>query len=374
MTLLSTTKTKHNFFMREQSPRELNYELIRSLGVVWHKKRQEFVDLIISGMINSRSVQFWEIAEGIDKPIKTESLERRIQDFFEKVSFDYQALMRYFLSFVHHDKLSLSIDRTEWDFGLTRINILCVIASIGKMGVPLYFELLDNNSGNSHTEDRIKLFKEIVKLIGVERIEWLVMDREFIGHKWLKWLKSQRIDFCVRVPKSHKINLLGGQVLDAQGVVKSHGNLCEEDVIVDGVAINCNVSTDKNGELLYLIGTLDSASLKAIYRKRWTIEVFFQALKGRGFNMEESRLKCLKKYRKLFAVTAMAYTLCWAAGIEEARSNPVKTKKHGYPQFSVFRRGLNLFRRYLKNQIIDSIYRVFDNALARLMKFPKTIG
>ena len=360
--------------MRERSPRELNYELIRSLGVVWHKKRQEFVDLIIGGMIKSRSVQFWEIAEGIDKAIKTESIERRIQDFFEKVSFDYQALMRYFLSFVHHDKLCLSIDRTEWDFGLTRINILCVIASIGKMGVPLYFEMLDNNSGNSHTEDRIKLFKEIVKLIGVERIEWLVMDREFIGHKWLKWLKSQQIDFCVRVPKSHKINLLGGQVLDAEGVVKSHGNLCEEDVIVDGVAINCNVSTDKNGELLYLIGTLNPASLKAIYRKRWTIEVFFQALKGRGFNMEESRLKCLKKYRKLFAVTAMAYTLCWAAGIEEAKSNPVKTKKHGYPQFSVFRRGLNLFRRYLKNQIIDSIYRVFDNALARLMKFPKTIG
>ena len=360
--------------MREQSPRELNYELIRSLGVVWHKKRQEFLESMISGMIKSRSVLFGEIAYHIDQPIKTESIERRLQDFFEKVDFDYRALMLYFLCFVHHDKLGLSIDRTEWDFGKTQINILCVTASIGKMGVPLYFEMLDNNSGNSNTQDRIELFEKIIKSIGKERIEWLVMDREFIGHKWLKWLKSEEIDFCVRVPKSHKISHLGGEISKAEELLKIHEQLYLEDVIVDGVVVNCSISRDKNGELLYLIGTLKPSRLKLIYRKRWSIEVIFQALKGRGFNLEQSKLKCLKKYRKLFAIACMAYTLCWAAGLEEAKSNPAKPKKHGYPQFSVFRRGLNLFRNYFKNQIIDPIYRIFEVAFSRLLKIPKTIG
>ena len=174
----------------DRSPLDANYEHIRSLGVVKHKKRQEFLDCMISGMIKSRSVIFSEIADKIDKPIKAESIERRIQDFFQKVEIDYRQLLVYFLCFIHHDDLTLSIDRTEWDFGSTQINILCVIVSIGKMGVPLYFEMLDNNSGNSNQQDRITLFKEIIDLIGVNRIALLIMDREFIGQVWLSWLKS----------------------------------------------------------------------------------------------------------------------------------------------------------------------------------------
>lgn len=360
--------------MREQSPLAANYGLIRSLGVVKHKNRQEFLDNIICGMIKSRSVHFCEISHCIEKPIKLESIERQIQDFFQKTDFDYQALMLYFLCFIHHDGLTLSIDRTEWDFGKTQVNVLCVIVSIGKMGVPLYFELLDNKSGNSNHEDRINLFREIIEVVGLHRIELLIMDREFIGHKWLSWLKSQKINFCVRVPKSHKISLLGGDILKAEAILKDKGHVCLKDVLVDGVVVNCSISVDENGDLLYLIGTLLPGKLKVTYRKRWTIEVFFQALKGRGFNLEQSRLRCLNKYRKLFAIACMAYTLCWAAGIEDARTKPVKVKKHGYPQFSVFRRGLNLFRKYFKNKISEPILRIFDYALKRLLKIPKIIG
>ena len=360
--------------MRDRSPREANYRLIRSLGVVKHKNRQEFLDQIIAGMIKSRSVQFCEIAHCIDKPINLESIERQIQDFFQKTDFDYRALMMYFLCFIHHERLNLSIDRTEWDFGKTQVNVLCVIVSIGKMGVPLYFEMLDNNSGNSNHEDRITLFTQIVEVVGIHRIELLTMDREFIGHQWLLWLKNQGIDFCVRVPKSHKINLLTGETWKSEVVLKERGHTCFKEVIVDGVVVNCVVSTDTNGDLLYLIGTFPPGKLKSIYRKRWTIEVFFQALKGRGFNMEQSKLRCLKKYRKLFAIACMAYTLCWTAGIEDAKMNPVKPKNHGYPQFSVFRRGLNLFRKYFKNLIFDPILRIFHNALRQLDKIPKIIG
>lgn len=354
-------------------PISANYELIRSLGIVRHKKRQEFLDEMISGVVKSRSVHFSEMADKMDLPIKVESIERRIQDFFQKVEIDFEKLLIYFLSFVHHDKLHLSIDRTEWDFGSTRINVLCVIVSIGKMGVPLYFEMLDNNSGNSNTTDRISLFKRIIHLIGADRIEVIIMDREFIGNKWLKWLKTNKIDFCVRVPKHHKILLLDGQYIQAEEQWKEHGSCYFEQAIVDGVVVNCTISTGANGELLFLISTLEIKYIKATYKKRWTIEVFFQALKGRGFNIEKSRLRCLKKYRKLFALVSMAYTLCWAVGIANGKQKPVKIKKHGYPQFSVFRRGLNLIRKYYKRKIEKPITVIFDLARDRILADLKTV-
>lgn len=342
------------------------YEIIRELGVVGHKKRQEFLVSLIEGIIKSRSVHFSEIADKIDKPIKTSSIERRIQDFFEKVSFDYRQLGVFLLSFIHHDKVLLSIDRTEWDYGETQINILCVVVSIGKMAVPLYFEQLDNNSGNSSGEDRISLFQELISLIGKARIEKVVMDREFIGNKWLRWLKTNKLSFCVRVPKHHKLLFGNGDCLTAAEALADQKVFYAQNVVVDQVVVNLSLSYGQDGELLYLIGDGKPTTLKKEYKRRWGIEVFFQALKSRGFNMEKSCLRCLEKYRKLFAVVCMAYTICWATGIQDSRINPVKPKKHGYPQFSVFRRGLNLMREFYKNKITNPLETLLQVTKIRL--------
>lgn len=358
----------------EITPLTKVYKMIRELKLVPNKQRQEFLCCLIEGIIKSRSVRFSEIADKIDKPIKVESIERRIQDFFQVVSFDYQQLMVYFLIFVHHDKLTLSIDRTEWDFGKTQINVLCVIVSIGKMGVPLYFEMLDNKSGNSNSKNRIDLLEDIIALIGKDRLSMLIMDREFIGHKWLSWLKKEGIPFCVRVPKHHKITLRDGSKVEAEKLLERGRKVYLRNVFVDLVRVNISISLDKNGELLYLIGTVKPDQLGRIYRKRWSIEVFFQALKARGFNLESSCLKSLDKYKKLFAIVSMAYTICWAVGIEDGRTKPVKVKKHGYPQFSVFRRGLNLMRAFYKNKILHPIQRTFDKALDKSRAFQKSIG
>ena len=48
----------------------------------------------------------------------------------------------------------------------------------------------------------------------------------------------------------------------------------------------------------------------ADYLQRWQIETMFQALKGRGFNMEETHLKDRDKLSKLLAVLALAF--CWS--------------------------------------------------------------
>lgn len=348
---------------------------VRKFSIIKHLKRQMFLTELVEAMIKSRSIIFSELADKMDRDALPSSIERRIQDFFQKVDFDYEQLLFLLICFVPHEKLVLSIDRTEWDRGIKQYNILCVIASIGKMGVPLYFEMLDNKSGNSSSEDRIKILQRIVSILGPTRIACLVMDREFIGHQWLRWLKQQGIRFCVRVPKHHSILFADGERTTAEELLHQEGVTHAQDVIVDQVVVNLYVGKGKDGELLYLIGSLPCKELKSAYRKRWSIEVFFQALKGRGFHLEKSGLRSLSKMRKLFAVACIAYVICWAVAIEHAKVKPVKRKKHGYPQYSVFRRGLNLIRLAFKTagvDLITTLWRRVETQFERLLL--KTIG
>ncbi len=351
-------------------------DLMLKFKIVRHKKRQEFVVELVKALISSRSVVFSELADKMNKLILAASAERRIQDFFQKTEFDYDQLLVLLVCFVPHEKLILSLDRTEWDRGKQQYNILCVIASIGKMGVPLYFEMLDNKSGNSNAEDRIKVLKKIIQIIGSDRIAVLNMDREFIGCTWLRWLKSQGVPFCVRVPKHHLITLSDGFSHQALALLaQNDGHLVIDNVVVDTVAVNLCLSKDDKGEMLFLIGTVAAAKLKETYRKRWTIEVFFQALKKRGFHIESTGLLCKNKLRKLFALTSLAYTVCWITGIEEGKKNPVKPKKHGYPQYSVFRRGLNILRTAFKSGICDLWNNIYELVFLRRQNLDaKTIG
>lgn len=335
-------------------------ELITTFQIVPDKRRQRFLGELVCACISGRSVVFSELAHHIDRPIKVESIERRIQDFFQKVSFDYEALLALLLCFFPKEKLILSMDRTEWDRGTHQYNILCVVASIGKMAIPLYFELLDNNSGNSNKKDRIAIILKLFIHLPNHRIDYLIMDREFIGQDWLKWLKVRGVKFCVRVPKHHLITTREGQKIKAEEQWARYKNRTQifKDALVDGVSVTVSLSTAKNGELLFLIGTIEDSPLQKIYQKRWGIEVFFQATKGRGFNIEQTGLRSNGKLRKLFALTSLAYVLCWATGIEKGKKQAVLTKKHGYPQYSVFRRGLNYFREKLKqenNEFIDLV-------------------
>lgn len=348
---------------------------IEQSGFIRNKSRQSFLAHLIGGMLVSRSVIFSELAAHITKPILQKSLERMTQDFFQKVDFDYQLLLAYFLKFIDKNrKITLSIDRTEWDFGKTQINCLYVIATIGKFGIPLYFKLLDNKSGNSHTLDRKAILEEIIQHVPPHQIQCLVMDREFIGHNWLAFLKEKGIRFCVRVPKHHTILFADGSRKKALDLLENKASCRLHNVVVDGVVVNVSLSKNKQGELIFLIGSDAPFTLKKVYHRRWSIENFFQALKGRGFHLEQSQLKCLKKYRKLFAVASIAYVFCWKTGIEKGKKSPVKRKKHGYPQHSVFRRGLDEIRHFFKTRVSIAFENVCQFLLNPIAQSVKIIG
>jgi hypothetical protein len=324
-------------------------EVFAQVKIVKNLARQKFVFSFLLGLIKSRKVQFCEVAQHLNDEVQPISNEVRIQDFFRQVELDYEQVALLLSLFLNRkDKVRLCIDRTEWDFGKCQVNILMVLACQRAVQVPLYWELLDNKSGDSSTQDRKAILGKCIRLLGKGRIGLVIADREFVGHAWLKYLKDNDIVFCVRLPKHHLLERLDGRVLQPQELAQAPA-LHLQDCLVDGVWGQVYLKRLRDGDLLYLFGTLPAQYLGQVYRRRWTIEACFQAFKSRGFDLESTHLKDLTKLKKLIALVSMAFGLCVSLGIHQhERVKNIKTKNHGYKANSFFRHGLNTLREILK--------------------------
>ena len=92
------------------------------------------------------------------------------------------------------ENLTLIMDRTNWKFGEVNINILMIGISYKNVAIPLLFKMLDKQ-GNSHTEERIALMEKFIRWFGVNCIDCLLADREFVGDNWIGFLNEHRIRF-----------------------------------------------------------------------------------------------------------------------------------------------------------------------------------
>lgn len=212
-------------------------EIIKLLGKIRLAKnlaRKKFISSFLLGLIDSRKIQFQEVALLIESDAQLESVERNIQSFFKDYVFDYQQVCLLLLLFLPKGKYTLSIDRTEWDFGVYQCNVLMIVAQNGSVGIPLYWELLDNKSGNSNCQNRQDLMMKLIQVIGVNRFNVIIGDREFIGQKWIKFLKNNHVSYCMRVPKSHLITLKNGNTFSIVELLEKQSERYFQDCMVDG--------------------------------------------------------------------------------------------------------------------------------------------
>lgn len=175
-------------------------EIFEKTNLVKNLARRKILCHIILALIECRNVIFYEISLHIKNNTQVSSTLRRIQRFFAEVCFDEQALAKFLLSFLPEKKLILCIDRTYWKIGTKPCNILMITAYFNGIGLPLYWKLLPKDRGNSATWERIDLMQKCIDLVGLARIKCLIADREFIGNQWFKWLKKEKIAFCIRLP------------------------------------------------------------------------------------------------------------------------------------------------------------------------------
>lgn len=327
-------------------------EILSNVPIVKNLARKKFISQFVLGLIQSRNVQFCQVAQHLNDKAKVACNEVRIQDFFREVDLNYHYVAMLLLSLLPKGKkLRLCIDRTEWDFGMHQVNILMVVVGYRDFTVPLYWEMLDNNSGNSSCEQRNDLLGLCIGLMGTERIGLVIGDREFVGHRWLKYLKDRGIHFVMRLPKHHTIHRLDGRIQTVTTLALSENKplaLC--DCLVNGVVGHVWVMLLENGDYLFLFGTVEVKFIGQLYRKRWSIEACFQNMKKRGFDLEDTHLQDDGKLKKLVALVSLAYAFCASLGIYyHQKVEEIKKKNHGYKANSFVRKGIDLIQEWFRD-------------------------
>jgi len=103
-------------------------------------------------------------------------------------------------------------------------------------------------------------------------------------------------------------------------------------------------------EFLILIASGVAASRACeLYRQRWEIETLFAAMKSRGFDLETTHMSRPEHVGKLIGLLGIAFTWSHLVGQERHGRRPLKIKKHGWLEQSLFRYGLDLLQEIMLN-------------------------
>ena len=283
------------------------------------------------------------IARTMGHGTEIDSRRKRLKRFFAWSGMELDDIARMIVDWmVPEGDWIVCLDRTNWNFGQFKINIMMVAIAYKGTAIPFVWALLPKK-GMSNTQERIKLLERFVDLVGMERIQYLTADREFRGEAWLKWLYEQKIPLRIRIPNDtrtmnrHRTEKLKAyRYFSLRVGESSHLNHARE---LWGVRVYLSCYRSEQ-ERVIIISNEPGQQALADYMRRWEIETLFQALKGRGFDLESTHLKDRERIERLLGVLALAY--CWAYSTGEWRTEnkPIKRLKHGRLANSLFRYGL----------------------------------
>ena len=178
-------------------PKRKNNEFVDTAcqNLDWHLSRKKFFEKFICALIKVQTVCFSRLSEGFESEAKVESRLRRIQRFFEGFDVCQDLIARLIYCLLPCDApYRLCIDRTNWKFGKANINILMLSVVYDGIGIPLLWTMLPKR-GNSNEAERRRLLKRYLDLFGIDSIDCIIGDREFIGKKWFRYLTNKGIRF-----------------------------------------------------------------------------------------------------------------------------------------------------------------------------------
>ena len=340
-------------------------KLLDVLNTHFEKKlnqaRIKFICLFIKALCKVQTVCFSKLAIVFDTQANSDSSLRRIQRFIAHFSLDGDIISKMIFSILpHQPPYQLTIDRSNWKFGETDINVFMLGIVYQGVAYPLMFTMLPKR-GNSNTKERIALIERYIKLFGRETIDVILADREFVGEEWMAYLNEKKIRYYLRIrnnfevfiPKNgHKVKaswlftrLRLGESMHLHKIYYVNNQAC----YLSGSKVK-----GKDGNIEYQIIVSFNKPEKAIetYRNRWQIEMTFRAMKSSGFNIEDTHLSDIQRIEKLLLLVMIAFVWVYNVGDYVHRNiKEIKIKKHGKKAKSIFRYGLDIVSEFLYKSI-----------------------
>lgn len=173
---------------------------------------------------------------------------------------------------------TLSIDRTEWQFGECTFNILMLGVVHEGVAFPLVWCLLDKR-GNSNSTERMKLFDQFLEYFRERDIACLTADREFALQAWFGYLLSEPLTpFRIRIRETHRLGdgrislkvrvLFAGLQVGQTRILRHKRQLWGHWVYIAALRL-------EDGSLLVVATQSKPNSAITDYAKRWSIETLF---------------------------------------------------------------------------------------------------
>jgi hypothetical protein len=347
-----------------------NTILFKTLSQIFGNKmnlaRIKFFGLFICALCKVQTVCFEKLAAAFDADAKVDSSLRRIQRFMSEYLLDTDLIARFVFALLpHKPPYRLALDRTNWKFGNTDINVLVLAIVYQGLAIPILYTMMPK-FGNSSTAERIELMQRYIDLFGIDTIDCLLADREFVGDHWLAYLNNKRIRYHIRIRENFWIDIpRNGHRVKASwlfnhlqinqyefhhGIVYVNGQLCY---------LSASKVKNKKGvpELQIIASFNKPDEANAYYKERWQIETAFRALKTSGFNIEDTHLTDIERINKLFALVLVAFIWSYKIGVFLNDICPIKIKKHGRRAKSLFKYGLT----HLSNVLFSNDINEFTN-------------
>jgi len=331
-------------------------EILRS-QLPMDKRRLDCLAQLLISIIVLRSVNLTSLAKQIGGKAQLNSRYKRIQRLIHNwpAQTDWMGpwLLTWF--FDPAEPISLTLDRTNWQFGKFKINFLVAGVAYRRMAIPVMWSLLPKK-GNSNFSERKALLDRVFKYIPKKRVKNILCDREFVGKVWFSWLQRNKIPFKIRIKDNYLALTTGGQETTVEALFydlprgqKKYVGL--RLVTSERIKLYLTGSRLESGELMVVASDSQCENAIENYCERWEIETLFQCLKGRGFDFETTHITDHARLSALMQFAAIAACWCIRTGewlVEEGHT--IKLKRHGRPSKSLFRHGLDILADSLGRQ------------------------
>lgn len=372
-------------------------ELQKLFPEVGEKKLSQLL-VLCSCMLAVQSTNLMKCARRMGKilgvPLKIETAYSRLLRFFQTgngLNILRGICLLVISILCRSTECYLLLDRTNWEMGGRRINLLVIGLLYKDVFIPLVWKDLEKK-GNSNTKERLDLIDQLLEWWQKSDVPlpqlYLAGDREFIGFLWLRGLEERKVKFVMRIRANSKIILwYKGKIKDKKlglKLIRRYLGWCGKDhveAVLEGdyivkLSIFDNDSTRAKADFIYIMTNMDDIEMASIfYRKRYKIEVCFKHLKSCGFNLEDLKVEGGHKVDLVFGVLNVLYLMAIENGIVyfENELIPMKVFKHSTapnniyttPAKSVFNKGCEI--------LLDKVF-FFDELYIELNRIIRWIA
>jgi hypothetical protein len=301
----------------------------------WNRARIKFLAAFLLALFAAKTVNLSQIAVFFSGNAKTESNYKRIKRFLRFFSIDKVELARLVVSLMKLEPpFVITIDRTEWQLGKSWVNVLMLAVVHRGVAVPLLWRVFEKK-GCSSDEERKEILEQYLKIFPASSIKFVTADREFASKQWLDFLVAKKIQFCLRIKAAQLL-----RTAQAETAVN-----CRRKRWLWGKKVSVAGMRKANGDQVLVVSSLEAGELLSNYCLRWQIETLFGILKTRGFRLEDTHLTDKDRISRLLSLLCLAFCWAWLSGEFVCRRKPLKRKKHGRLEKSVFRAGIDILRR-----------------------------